>query len=495
MKEYESNNKLTFEWHSLLRDILNNISLVVMAAIIGIVAVYVSSVSIYKPVYTSSVTLIVNVKAGTYQSYTNLSASTEMATIFTEVFVQPSMKEKAAEYLGKPSFNGTLTASTVPNTNIINLSVTSENPQIAYEELKAVIEVYPQISDTIFSNAVIDTIREPQIPRSPSNSVSSSYKSIVVGGVSLLVLMAIVILSLMRDTVKNEVSYNKNIGSKLLGTVTHERKYSTIRDMLRRKENKLLIDRAFTSFRFSECYQKIATRFEYLNRNGGDKVFLVTSVAENEGKSTAAANIGLALAGKGHRVVLLDMDFMKPALNLVLGISQGTAPDLGDFISRKYPYTKLSLQQYKSSRLYVAVNSSRHSDYVDWINSHTVKELIDFLKEKFDYVIIDTPPISVAAEVASISKICDKSVLVVRTDFVQTADINDTIMLLDEKDKFAGCILNDVFNEFSFFGQLGSDETGHSGGYYGSYGGYSKYSSSYSGSGDIFDTKYDNNKE
>ena len=495
MKEYESNNKLTFEWHSLLRDILNNIWLVAMAAIIGLVAVYISGVSIYKPVYTSSATLIVNVKTGTYQSYTNLSASTEMATIFTEVFVQPSMKQKATEYLEKTSFDGTLKASTVTNTNIINLSVTSEDPQTAYEELKAVIAVYPQISDTIFSNAVIDTIRAPQIPRSPSNSVSSSYKSIVVGGLSLLVLLAIVIISLLRDTVKNEVSYNNKIGSKLLGTVAHERKYSTIKDMLERKENKLLIDKAFTSFRFSESYQKIAARFEYLNRNGGDKVFLVTSVAENEGKSTAAANIGLALASKGHLVALLDMDFMKPALNSVLAMPHGSGPDLGDFISNNLSHEELSLHQYKSSRLFVALNSSRHSDYIDWINSSSAKELIDYLKKKFDYVIIDTPPLSVAAEVTSISKICDKSVLVVRTDFVQTADINDAVMLLDEKNRFAGCILNDVFSEFSFFGQLGSDETGYSGRYYGSYGGYSKYSSANSGSNSVFDVNHPESSE
>ncbi|MBE6771500.1 MAG: hypothetical protein E7547_05070 [Ruminococcaceae bacterium] len=482
MKEYESKSKLTFEWHSLLRDIINNIWLVAMAAVIGFVAVYISGVSIYKPVYTSSATLIVNVKTGTYQAYTNLSASSEMATIFSEVFVQPSMKEKAAEYLGESSFNGVLEASALTNTNILNLKVTADDPQVAYKELKAVIAVYPQISNTIFSNAVIDTIREPEIPRVPSNSVSSSYKSIVVGGLSLIVLIAIAVISLLRDTVKSESSYDRKIGSKLLGTVAHERKYSTLKDFIQRKENNLLINKPFTSFKFSESYQKIATRFEYLNRNGGDKVFLITSVAENEGKSTAAANISLALASKGHTVALLDMDFMKPALHEVLRISKIESPDLGDFLSGNSMIEKLPLYRYKSSKLFVALNASKHSDYVEWINSNSVKILVKKLKESFDYVIIDTPPLSVAAEVASISKICDKSVLVVRTDYVQAADVNDAIMTLGEKEKFAGCVLNDVYSEFSFFGQLGSDETGRSGDYYSYYGGYSKHGSAYKNS-------------
>ncbi len=495
MDEYKSNNKLSFEWHSLLRDVLHNIWLVVLAAIIGLILVYVSGRSIYKPVYTSTATLIVNVKTGTYQAYTNLSASSEMATIFTEVFVQPSMKAKAAENLGNESFTGNLKASVLTNTNIINLSVTADDPEVAYNELTSVLAVYPQISDTIFSNAVIDVMRSPEVPRSPSNSVPSSYKTIIVGSLIMLTLAAIVILSLMRDTIKSESAFNRKIGAKLIGTVTHERRYHTVKDLIERKKSSLLIDNAFTSFRFSESYQKIASRLEYLSRNNGDKVFLVTSVAEDEGKSSVAVNTGLALASRGKKVALLDMDFMKPAVNIILNVKGKEESDLGSLISKGEDLEKFSLCQYKSTRLYLALNTSRHSDYVEWINSAYVKNLIEILRREFDYVIIDTPPISAAAEVASISRICDKSVLVVRTDFVQTADINDAIMILSENQHFAGCILNDVFDEFSFFGQLGADETGYYGGHYGSYSGYSKYVSAYSASLGLLDSESDDDKK
>lgn len=482
MEEYKSNKKLNFEWHSLLRDFLHNAWLIVLAAIIGMISVFVAGKIIYKPVYTSSATLIVNVKTGTYQAYTNLGASSEMATIFTEVFVQPSMKEKAAESLENGKFTGTLNAQVLTNTNIINLSVTASDPEVAYNELTAILNVYPEISDTIFANAVIDIMRAPEVPKSPSNSVPTAFKTLVVGGMVLLTMAAIAVISVMRDTIKSEEAYNKKVGSKLIGTVTHERRYHTLHDLLKHKKSKLIIDNAFISFRFSESYQKIASRLEYMNRNSGDKVFLVTSVAENEGKSTVAINTALALAGRGKKVALIDMDFMKPAVKGYLGINSAEENDLGNMISQNLDLSTLELKQYKSSRLYVALNSKRYSDYVEWINSDYVKKLIGKLREDFDYVIIDTPPISAAAEVASLARTCDKAVLVVRTDFVQTADVNDAVMVLADNDRFAGCVLNDAYDEFSLFGQLGADETGTSGGHYGSYGGYSNYVSAYSAS-------------
>lgn len=483
MNENESNKRITFELHSLVRDVIRNIWLVVFAAVIGVVMVYVASQSVYKPVYTSSATLIVNVKAGTYQAYTNLSASTEMATIFTEVFVQPTMKEKAAEHLGKDAFESSLTASALTNTNIITLSATADDPELAYRELRAVIEVYPTISDTIFSNAVLDVVSSPEVPKSPSNTVSNKFKTLAAGGMALLVFAAIVILSLLRDTVKDESSYNKKIGSKLLGTVVHERRYNTVSDFLKRKKSKLLINNAFSSFAFSESYQKITARLEYLNRTGGDKVFLVTSVAANEGKSTASVNIALALAGRGKKVALLDMDFMKPSVNSILDMNVHRDNDLGGVLSGKIPADKFALKKYKSSLLYVGLNAEKHLDFVDWINTPKVDSVMNSLRENFDYIIIDTPPLTASAEVPSISRLADKTALIVRTDYVQTGDINDAILMLDENEKFAGCILNDAYKEFSFFGQFGADETSYVGKRYGA---YAKYASPYTGSKEIF---------
>ncbi|MBR4960302.1 MAG: hypothetical protein IKY52_05340, partial [Clostridia bacterium] len=101
----------------------------------------------------------------------------------------------------------------------------------------------------------------------------------------------------------------------------------------------------------------------------------------------------------------------------------------------------------------------------------------------YDYIIIDTPPLSVAADVTGLIHLADHSLLVVRTDFVYTAAINDAVLSLKENsNSFVGCILNDVHSEFSMLGQFGFDESGYYGtrygrhNYYGSYNSYSSYS-------------------
>ena len=155
-----------------------------------------------------------------------------------------------------------------------------------------------------------------------------------------------------------------------------------------------------------------------------------------------------------------------------------TAVLTGKLPPQNFSYTEY---KYRDTSLFLALNSRSHEDYVRWIHSPTVSSALNYLAEnEFDFIIIDTPPLSVAADVASIGDLADKTLLIVRTDRDYTVDINDATLTFRENkngEKFAGCILNDVHREFSLLGQLGADESGQGGNYYG----YSKtYGSKYS---------------
>lgn len=77
-----------------------------------------------------------------------------------------------------------------------------------------------------------------------------------------------------------------------------------------------------TSFRFVESIRKLRRRVE--QHMDGGKVLIVTSLLENEGKSTVAVNLALAMEQKGKRVLLIDCDLRKPACGMVLGQSKFT---------------------------------------------------------------------------------------------------------------------------------------------------------------------------
>lgn len=453
------------EWHSIFRDLIRNFWVVILTGIIAFLGIYIAEHSVYSPEYTSSATLVIRAKNGSTGVYTNLEASAEMADIYTKVFTQNTMKKLAAENAGYESFDGEINASVHSSTNLMTLSVTSDKPETSYILLDSVLEVYPQVSDAVFSNGVIDVLASPEMPTSPSNTISSSRRILLSLLASIAMFGVIVVFSFLRGTIKNEKLFLKKIDSHLLGTVSHEKRPWMFWSRLMGKKRALLTDTAFSSLKFSEDYQHIATKMEYMRKNNGSKVFTITSVAENEGKSTTCANLALALANRGYNVVLIDMDMRKPSMHKIFECREKINADFSQVLSRKMEPRDYRFLRYKKTSLFLAVTRKPCSDISEWLGSGVVKTCIDSIKAKADFVLIDTPPTSVCADAMGIMKLSDKAILVVRTDCVDAADINDTIMTVRNIDgSLAGCILNDVYNPFTLFGQMGEDTRGD--GYY-----------------------------
>ena len=439
---------------------------------------YIASHSVYTPTYTSSTTLVVRAKVGTSGAYTNLSASAEMAKIFTEVFKQPSTGKLAAAYLGEPSFDGTISAVVLAETNLLRLSVTADDPALAYRLLCAVMEIYPDLSTAVFSNAVIDVMLDPEMPTSPSNTMTQTRVLTFVLLAACLECALILGISFMRSTVKNEKSFNNYVDAKLLGTVAHENPHVSFAEKLRRKKRALLISDGYSSLKFSEDYQKIATKMEHIQKNTQNKVFSITSVSENEGKSTAASNIAIALAGRGYRVALLDFDIKKPSVYKIFRRRSLVAPEIVDMFRNAPQITPELLEsvRYKNRSLYLFLNIKSHNVTSEWISSTPVSEWVQAIAENMDYVILDTAPLVVSADAVSLADLSDQTILVVRTDRAAIEDVNDAVMTITASGgTLAGCLLNDVYKAFTFFNQIGADASGYYKYRYGSHKRYGAY--------------------
>ena len=473
MNKNESSFTLNFEWHSLFNDIFRNIWLIILAAIIALLGIRVVENSVYTPTYTSSAVLVVRSKVGTSGVYSNLDSSVEMAKIFTTVFKQSTIKKLAAKNIGEDSFNGTVDATITGTTNLMNISVSSKDPELSFRLLSSILEIYPNVSDTIFTDAVIDVISYPNMPTAPSNSALVVYRNYIILFAMAFEAAMIIILSLLRNTVKDEKGFAEEIAAPLLGTITHEHAHISNKEKFLRKKRSMLINDAFSSLKFTEDYHKLATKFEHLYKRKDKKVFTITSIAENEGKSTVASNIALALAERGYKVALIDLDIRKPSLYKVFDFNHELKVEYTDVLANKVPLSEFSFFPYKKSNLLIAFNKKSHTNSNHLFNNGILEKNLKFLRKKVDFVIIDTPPYSVSADAVTVASYSDSSVLVVKTDCVAIEDVNDTILTLsDVSGNFDGCILNDTHKQFTLFGQLGADETGYYGGY--SYG-YTKH--------------------
>ena len=436
--------KISIDYYSILKDLLKNFWVVLLSLLIGAMGIYIAECSVYKPEYTATATVVVNVKGASSNSSSTYTISAEMAEVFSKVFSEPAMKKAAAEHLRLEKFDGRVAATVLKDTNFINISVISDSPRKSYELLNSILQVYPNISEEVFKNSVITILKHPSMPSSPSSAGLQHSKIKILSIIALISIGAIVALSVFRNTVKNEREFNNKVNGKLLGCIPHEIKANSVKELFSKKKKGLLIDgNAFISTKFVESFNRIVAKIEHQNLRDGSKIFAVTSVAENEGKSTVSSNLALSLARKGNRVLLMDMDGKKPAIYKLFGCSYVENTELGSLFNGEISSSNYKLRRYKKTNLYLALNTHTYANSHKWIESGIAKKIIKSLKGMVDYIIIDTAPISVDSSVNEIIKIADKTILVVKTDTIETGTINDAISTItDVGDNLAGCILN-----------------------------------------------------
>lgn len=481
------------EIHSIIRDLIKNIWVIFMAMLMGFMGIYIATNSFYTPEYTATATIVVNAKGSTTGTYSLFSSSVEMAKVISRVITDNSVKDKAAEKLGIDEFDGTLKAEVNKSTNFVNLSVKSDSPQKAYELLTSVLESYPEFSDNVFQNVVITVLKMPEVPHRPSNSLSSVNKLLVVAICTVFVAGCIVIVSLLRDTVKDEEDFTNKIDAKLIGTIPHESVRFSLKNRQENKDKAFIIhNNAFITLGFVENYHKIAAKLEHSTRRNGSKVFAVTSAIGDEGASTTASNVAISLADRGHKVILIDMNCTEPALFNMFEKKHNEKAEFANLMNGTLKTNEFRLKRYKQTSLYLALNTQPHEEYGEWITSGRFSKILEVFKNQVDYIIIDTAAVTEDAFVTDISKITDETLFVVRTDVAFSTDINDALTTLKEVGaKITGCILNDTFPEFSFFTLAGLDESGfqysfrygrngkynkyNRGGKYGKYGKYGRY--------------------
>ena len=427
----------------LLAALLKNLWVVLLLCI-STVLCYTSVYQLtYVPSYTSTATFMVSAK-DSINAYNSLTTTQSMATVFVEVFQSNVLREKIAEQMPHGQFDGTISTNTIPETNLLIVTVTADQPDTAFQALNLIVENYSTISDYLFSNAQLEVIKDPVVPVAPANpmNVRAHYPWVVLLA-ALGSCGVVVAIYLMRDTVKTPAAARRKLDARLLRTIGHERKNKTLRSQLKRRNVAPLIVNRLIKKSFIEDNMSFCSVLEYHMRRRKQQVVLVTSVGENEGKSTVAANLALALAAKNRRVVLLDCDFRKPSLHKIFEVDTESSPLLTDWILHGDEDASSCLLPDKKHGVKLGVSKATGKQLVRLINNGRLAQLLQQLRGEADYIVMDTPPMMVAADVESIAALADTSVLVVRADFMPTSTINEG---LDRLRKSAPEVCGFVFN-------------------------------------------------
>lgn len=434
----------------VLRDLLRNALFIFMAAMIGFFGVTLYGRYIRVPEYTSSSTLVVTAKSTTYaNAYAALSTASSMAGVLKEVFESDILMQKVRESEGNLPGGISVSANVISGTNLLVLEVTANDPKTAYIVSNSILSNYNGISDYLFSNAVLEIVSEPQIPTAASNSFNlPMYRIFAAIAMAALVAAIVVVDSMTRKTFKTVYSAQEELEGDCFGVITHEKKLQTLRSFIRRPRKSVLISSPTCSFAFEESNRKFAENLRFKMDQNGCKRVLVTSVAENEGKSTVSANLAIALSSMGKRVLLVDVDFRKPALYKIVEREKKSVPDIISYIDGESDIDDI-IRKFSRTGVDMIMNFGSKKDSATYIRSLKLQELLDYADKHYDYIVLDSSPIIVGTDVQLISDIVDCSLIVIRHDFVRLADINTAIDdIKDGSANYLGYVLND-YREFN----------------------------------------------
>jgi capsular exopolysaccharide synthesis family protein len=417
---------------------------VVVAVCISAILCYSSFAKLtYTPTYTSSATFMVSAKDST-SAYNSLTTTQSMASVFVEVFESNVLREKIQEKMPDQRFNGTINTVTIPETNLLIVTVTSKEPDVSFRALNLLVSNYSAISDYVFANAQLEVIKDPVVPMTPSNplDVESGYPLILLVS-GFLAVGGITALYLLRDTVKTPKAAQRKIDARLLRTINHEKKNKTFRSKLYKRNSAPLITNSLIKKDFIEDNLSLCSALEYHARKRGQKVILVTSVGENEGKSTIAANMALALAEKGRRVALLDCDFRKPSLHKIFDILPQEEKTFTAYLLKEDRDPLPYLIQSKKHGILLGVSQNSGRSVTKLLNNGKLPALLQQLRTQVDYIVLDTPPMLAAADVEALAAMVDTALLVVRADYMPTASINKGLdRLRKSAPEVCGFVLN-----------------------------------------------------
>lgn len=206
----------------------------------------------------------------------------------------------------------------------------------------------------------------------------------------------------------------------------------------------LLIDKGI-SFEFIEAYKSLRTNLQFESINNTIKKLIITSSIPGEGKTTVALNLAISLAENGQKVLLVDTDFRKPQLHKYLKLESNKIGGLTTVLAGLSPIENC-IAHFSDLCIYVLTAGPIPPNPTELLSSPKFKELVDKLSDQYDYIIFDTPPVSVVTDAAILSRICDGVLFVLRHNFTTHEIASIAKENLEKVDaKILGCIFN-AFN-------------------------------------------------
>jgi len=291
---------------------------------------------------------------------------------------------------------------------------------------------------------ILDTAIEPYVPIRPNKRLNIMLGALIGLGLGLGIVF---VREYFDNSIKNVEEVEK-LGFNLLGTIPSIDVESVEKKRKKKWENEgeeiesRLVTHLDPKSPISEAYRTLRTNLAFSRLDNSMKTILVTSAGPKEGKSTTVSNLAITLAQLGSKVVLVDSDLRRPVIHSIFGLEKDSG--LTNFLMDSVSYEKV-LQKSLLDNLSIVTSGIVPPNPSELLGSKAMEEFIEKLKNDYDVILFDSPPIIAVTDAAILCGRVDGVFLVVSAGSTNKDAIIRARSLLDNVDaRVLGALLNNL---------------------------------------------------
>ncbi len=411
--------------------------LIAVASAAFAVCMLLATLFLITPQYQSSAMFYVNNNAVSVGDATfsidsgDISAAKSLVNSYIVILKTRESLNDVIDYAGVNRTYGEvknmISAESVNSTEIFQVVITSPDPQEAKQLADAVAYILPKRISSIIegtSAKVVDTAVLATRPSSPSYT-ANTFIGFVIG--LLLSVCAVVVYEIFDITIRTEEDITQNCSHPVLAAVPDMTAASkggyyssydtkTPKALAGGQAKQEVLVGGDISFAAQEAYKLLRTKLQFsFTDSDSCKVIGMSSALSGEGKSLTAVNLAFSLSELDKRVLLIDCDMRRPTVSVKLPVRK--SPGLSDFLSAQCGsndiFQHCGIVGYEDA--FCVVSSGRNPpNPVELLSSDRMKHMIEQLREMFDYVILDLPPVGEVTDALAVSNLTDGILLVAR---------------------------------------------------------------------------------
>ena len=409
--------------------------LMVLFPVIGFLVAYYYS-NAQDPVYEAKASILIQYRGGSFSlgaddfTQGNRLAATYVVQVTARPFLAQLEQAEVGFDIGQ--LRGMISASRSSNPPVVELNVRHGDPVVAanvatiaantfigftidqrFTEIARVQGAATSQGITISESLVaaqlsamdalslLDEVTVPGSPVIPRTRQNTTY------GVLLGILLAAgiaLLLESLGDTLRSPEELTNRFGVTGLGTIFKWDSKDTT-------EGELIVLSGSNSG-YAESFRQIRANIEFATANHPGKVFILSSPGPAEGKSTVVSNLSAAFAQTGRRVVLIDGDMRRPTLHKIFN-KQSRQPGLSNFLGTPGVTADDVIQDSGVQGVDLIPSGPTPPNPAELMGSSKMTELLNHLRNVYDMVFVDTPPILLVADTSVLASRVDGAIMVV----------------------------------------------------------------------------------